>query len=101
MDPRLFSYGITPSADLMTLQQRANADAQRAEKRSELSALTYDTALADAQEALVGITGDLSGGSDRRSLKEILVHENRLRGLGILLISLALIGLFVDYVMAP
>lgn len=101
MDNRLFSYGLTSSADLMKLQEKANTEARKAHERSGLSSLTYDTAFADAHEALVGLTEDLSGATDRRSLKEMLVYQDRLRGLGVLLIALALVGLFVDYVMAP
>lgn len=101
MDNRLFSYGIVSSADLVALQEKANTDARKSEERAGLSALTYDTAFDDAHEALVGLTQDLAGATERRSLKEMLVHKDRLRGLGILLIALALVGLFVDYVMAP
>lgn len=97
----MLSYGVTPPSVLMQLQERANARAQAQRKRSEVASLTYEEALADAHEALVGITEDLSGATERKGLKDMLTHNNRLRGLGILLIVLALVGLVVDYIMAP
>jgi hypothetical protein len=54
--------------------------------------------LDDMQEAVLGITGDLTGKSDRKSLGDILAHENRLRGLGALLVVGALAGLVIEFV---
>ena len=92
------SYGLASSQDLITLQQEANDAAARTRQQS-LKDLTYATAVADAHEALVGLTADLSGTTERHSLKDMLLHENRMRGLGILLVVLALVGLCVDYIM--
>lgn len=99
MDPRLFSYGMTPSSDIMKMQQQANAASQKAYEKSSINSLTVDTAFGDAHEALVGLAEDLSGRSERHSLKDMLLHGDRMRGLGVLLIAAALVGLFVDYVM--
>lgn len=93
------SYGITPSRDLARLQAEANREGQARYRQSSLGALTWDTAVADAHDALVGLTADLSGTTERHSLKEMLSHGDRLRGLGVLLIGVALVGLFADYVM--
>lgn len=51
----------------------------------------------DMQEAIIGITRDLTGSStERESLTEILTHENRLRGIGALLVLVAVVGLVID-----
>ena len=52
----------------------------------------------DMQEAVLGITADLTGKSDRKSVGDILAHGNRLRGLGALLVLGAVAGLLVDFV---
>jgi hypothetical protein len=52
----------------------------------------------DMQEAVLGITADLTGKSDRKSVGDILSHGNRLRGLGALLVLGAVAGLLVDFV---
>lgn len=93
------SYGITPAADLMRVQQQANEAAERQYRRSSLASLTFETAVSDAREALVGLTADLAGTTERQSLKDMLMYEDRMRGLGILFIALALAGLVVDFVM--
>jgi hypothetical protein len=54
---------------------------------------TFVSFIEDAREALVGIPADAVSG--RGSLYEILTKNNRLRGLGVLLIVLALfVGVF-------
>lgn len=95
----LLSYGLTPSRDIARLQTEANTEAEAAYARSALRKLSYEEAMEDAREALVGLTADLSGATERRSLGDMLLHGDRLRGLGILLIGLALVGLFVDSVL--
>jgi len=54
--------------------------------------------LVDMQEALLGVIGDLTGstGSDREGLADIVTHNNRLRGIGALLVTIALVGMAVD-----
>lgn len=94
-------YGITSAQDMMRLQEEADAEARRAAARSSLAELSYSRAVTDASEALTGVMGDLAGTSDRRSLRAILTHQDRMRGLGFLLIALALAGLVTDYVMKP
>ena len=97
----MVSYGITPAGDLMALQQQVNTEATQRHKRSTLADLSYETALGDAHDALTGLAEDLAGNTPRKGLKEMLTHNDRLRGLGVLLIALALVGLIVDYIMYP
>lgn len=84
----------------MQLQKTADAQAAAQLKRSQLSGLTFDIAVKDAGEALVGIPGDLYGNTQRTSLVDILTYKDRLRGLGVLCIALAVSGIAVDYIMA-
>lgn len=95
----LLSYGLTPSRDIARLQREANEQAEAAYAQSSLRRLSYEEAVENAREALVGLTADLTGTTERRSLGAMLLHGDRLRGLGILLIGLALVGLFVDSVL--
>ena len=96
---RLRDFGITPSSEVIRLQEEANRARDERRRTSSLATLTYDTAMADAREALVGLAADLTGTTERTSLKAMLTHGNRMRGLGVLLITLATAGLFIDYVM--
>jgi len=51
----------------------------------------------EMQEAVLGITSDLMGNSsERESLADILTHNNRMRGIGAMLVSIAVIGLLLD-----
>ena len=95
----LLSYGLTPSRDIARLQREANERAEAAYARSSLRRLSYEEAVEDAREALVGLAADLTGATERHSLVDMVLHGDRLRGLGILLIGLALVGLFVDSVL--
>lgn len=56
----------------------------------------------DMQDAIMGIASDLSGNNaERTSLGDILTHDNRLRGLGALLVLVAATGLAVGFVNVP
>lgn len=85
----------------MALQRQANTQAEAAYTRSSLQSLSYEQAVGDAHDALVGIMHDLSGASDRTSLWDILTYKDRMRGLGFLLVALAMVGLVADYVLHP
>lgn len=93
-------YGMTSPPDMLKLQAGANEEIASRRRASSLDAMTFRDAVVDAHTALVGVMGDLTQGSERRSLKEIFVHENRLRGLGFLCIALSLVGLFADYIVS-
>lgn len=73
---------LTPSAEIKALQDEANRKADEAKKAAEAWNLTPSQLYEDAQEAFVGILGDLLGLSDRHSVKEIMLHGNRLREFG-------------------
>lgn len=60
---------------------------------------SFATLFEDMQDAIVGITGDLTGSTSaggRESLAEILTHNNRLRGIGALFVLIAVVALVVD-----
>ena len=61
-----------------------------------MSSLTLATAVEDAREAVVGCIADLYGNTPRTSLAQIFLYRDRLRGLGVLLIAVSLVGLFVE-----
>jgi hypothetical protein len=90
---------LTPSAEIKALQDEANRKADEAKKAAEAWNLTPSQLYEDAQEAFVGILGDLLGLSDRHSVKEIMLHGNRLRGLGIICIALAVAGVLVNWIL--
>ena len=97
----LLNYGLTSADKIAEMQRLANERADAEVRRSSVASMTYETAIKDAYEALVGITADLAGNTSRKSLGDILGHGNRLRGLGVLLIAMALVGAVVDYLMHP
>ena len=97
----LLNYGLTSPETIAMLQRRANDRADADVRRSSVATMTYQSAVRDAYDALVGITADLAGNTPRKSLGDILGHGDRLRGLGVLLIALALVGAVVDYLMHP
>ena len=78
------------------MQNDANATSAQRVRDSSLATFTYAQALDDAAEAITGIVADVYGNTERTSLKDIFVYKNRLRGLGVLLVALALVGLLID-----
>lgn len=87
--------GLATSEDIKTYQDAANA---KAEADSKI-VTDWKDLLADVQEALLGIPADIMGQTERRSLRDILMHENRLRGLGVLLVTLAIMGAVVGWLL--
>lgn len=59
---------------------------------------SFGTMLEDMNEAFVGLLGDLSGssGNNQKSLGRALTDNNRLRGLGGILVLIGLVGLLID-----
>lgn len=94
-------FGITPTDTLIELSKQANERVATSNARSSLASLTYETAIEEAHEALVGLAADLAGNTPRKSLRDMFTHGDRLRGLGLLLIMVAFVGLLVDYIMNP
>lgn len=80
--------GLTSSADIMSLQAAADAEASARAKRSSLAGMTPRILAEDMREALVGIPLDVWNGSS--SLYDVLVRRDRLRGLGLLVCLLSL-----------
>lgn len=93
------SVGITKSSDMKALQERADAEAERVVEQSRVSSMTLNDSIAEAHEALVGIVADVLGNTPRKSLRDILSYGNRMRGLGVLCIAMALMGIIVDFIM--
>jgi hypothetical protein len=98
----LLNYGITSSEEIQEMQKVANAQADQAVRESSVASMTYSSAVKDAYDALAGITADLvapSTDSPRKALGDILGHGNRLRGIGLICIAVALIGSLADYML--
>ena len=53
-----------------------------------------------AGEALSGIAADVLGNTPRKRWTDIFIHGDRLRGLGTLLVAIAVVGIVIDYMMA-
>lgn len=92
---------LTSSADLKALQEEANKKAAEAQKAAEAWNMSPKLLYEDAQEAFVGVIGDLLGMSERKSLKDIFAFGNRLRGLGIICVLLAFVGGILQWVLGP
>lgn len=95
----MLAFGITPSEHIMAAQNHINSERRRGVELSRVSGLTYEGAVAEAHEALTGLMADMAGTTPRKSLKDMVTYENRLRGLGVLCITLAMVGLVVDYIL--
>lgn len=80
---------------LMQLQESENRKEDRRMRRASLQGLTWDVGLEDMRDAVTGILGDLHGTSPRKSVTDILMHGNRLRGLGIAMVVAALVGCLI------
>lgn len=62
---------------------------------------SFATAIDDMQEAFLGIVHDALGkSSERKSLTDIITYKNRLRGIGILLIFTAIVGLLLETILS-
>lgn len=87
--------GLADSRDVKTAADEANKKLEEAKKMPTTVSALYE----DAQEAFVGIIGDLLGESERKSLKDIFTSGNRLRGLGIVFVTLAIAGWLVHFLL--
>ena len=83
--------GLTTAQEVAAREAAQNRQAEARRTRSSLAGLTLRTAWEDVKEAVVGIPGDLYGASGPLSLWELTVKRDRLRGLGLLLIALAIL----------
>ena len=82
---------LVTSEDITKLQTDANEYAKKRYEDSTWKKMTIRNAVKDAYEALVGIPEDIYQNSGRISLKKLLVKNNRLRGLGVLLVVLSVV----------
>ena len=94
------AFGIASAKDVIEAQNAANARRDAAVRRAGVAALTPRIAWREAAEALTGIPADLYAG---KSVREAFVTGgvgdhgvgSRLRGVGVLLVAFALLGLAV------
>ena len=110
--------GLASSKDIIAAQDRLNAEKaaqakkdldakiQRAANGSVIDSFSLKYGLpniseivSDMSEAIVGILGDFTVGTDRSKMSEILLYKNRLRGLGAIIVMVALIGIAIDFLM--
>lgn len=79
----------TPS-DVKKLQNQANELADKLYKESTLKGLTLRVAVADMYEAITGIIADIYKNNGKISIKELFTKNNRVRGLGLIFILVAI-----------
>lgn len=91
--------GLADSKDVKAMQDALNAAADASVQKATLWKATPGDLLQDAQEALLGITSDLLGQSERKSLRDIFGHGNRLRGLGVAIVVLVILGTLIDWLL--
>lgn len=95
------SLQLYSSADLMKMQDKANAEARARQRASRVGSLTLKQALQDSGETLTGVMMDVAGNTRRPTLYEMFCTGNRLRGLGLLIAAVAgcmlIIHYFLDY----
>lgn len=80
------------------VQQQDLINRQQASKHAaaQLKNMTFPKGVARASDSLQGVMNDWIAG--KRSIKQLLLVDNRLQGLGLLLVVLALAGLLIDAV---
>lgn len=94
--PQMEQYlyaGLTTPQEVASRQEQMNAEEDRRVARSSLEGLTLRTALEDVREVITGIPADLFGNSaEPLPLRDVLTKNDRLRGLGLLLLAVALLA---------
>jgi len=87
--------GLTSAQELVDRQAASDAAKAAAARRSSLAGLTLRTAWEDVTDVVVGIPSDLFGASGPLSLRDLLAKNDRLRGLGLLVLLLALLAVAI------
>lgn len=87
--------GLTTSAELTRRQLELNRARAAAAHRSSLEGLTLRVAMQDIREAALGIPRDIARATGPVPLGTLLFTRDRLRGLGLLCLVLAIVGLVV------
>jgi len=85
---------LATSEDVAKLQDQMNKLAEEDYKKSTVKGLTLRIAVQDMFEALTGIPSDIYSNSGQISLKELLVKNNRLRGIGLIIFLIAVVSMF-------
>lgn len=80
--------GLTSAEEIMARQRDSDSKMDASVRRSSMAGLTLRVAMQDVREVLVGIPHDLYEGD--ASFPGVLVKNDRLRGLGVLLLALCL-----------
>ena len=86
---------LATSENIAKLQNDTNILMEKVYKESTWKGLTLRLAVRDAYEALTGIPEDIYQNSGKVSLKELLMKNNRLRGLGLLLVVISLVSILL------
>jgi len=87
--------GLTPP-QLIRIQHAKNDKQEREYQESRVQHITLKTAVQNMRDTLEGTIGDLWGNSTPLSFGALMTKDNRLRGLGLLLVLVAAIGLLLD-----
>jgi hypothetical protein len=89
---------LATSRDILTLQKQADQYLAKRAHKSKWRSFTPRQALTEAGEAMYGIMDDAFGNTPGPlSLKTLVTKNDRLRGVGVLLVILALILLVVFF----
>lgn len=89
--------GDWPTSKLIEQQTLANQLQARKHAAAQVQNLTFDSGVHRLSDSLSGVMDDWMGG--KRSLSELVLTDNRLQGIGLFLILLALGGLITDAVL--
>lgn len=77
------------------LQDQVNALAEKRYKESTWRGLTLRLAVTDMSEALTGIIADIYKNKGKVGVKEIFTKNNRLRGLGLLFVTISVVSILL------
>jgi len=77
------------------LQDQANQLAEKRYRESTWRGLTLRLAVSDMSEAIAGIFADLYKNNGSVSVRELFTKNNRLRGLGLLMILISVISMLL------
>lgn len=89
--------GLSPE-QLMQQQDIINQEQAQLHSEAQIRNLSLHSGTLRAAASLQGIMTDWIAG--RRSLHDLLLSNNRLQGIGLILVALALSGLLIDTVLA-
>jgi hypothetical protein len=81
---------LTTAKDIATLQNKVNKDAEMMYQQSTVRGMTLRNSVQDMREAITGIFSDLYKNNMNVSVGELFTKDNRLRGLGLLLVLASL-----------